>query len=79
MINNPLVLLSIIGIRIIWHGKIGRTYNRKKRIICRFHPSCSNYAIMALKKHGFFRGWAMAIGRIKRCNPKNLESCIDYP
>ncbi|WP_371816502.1 membrane protein insertion efficiency factor YidD [Methanospirillum purgamenti] len=34
---------------------------------------------MALKKHGFFRGWAMAIGRIKRCNPKNLESCIDYP
>ncbi|WP_367278980.1 membrane protein insertion efficiency factor YidD [Methanospirillum sp.] len=79
MKNNPLVVLSIFGIRTIWHGRFGRTYNQKKHVLCRFHPSCSNYAIMALEKYGFIRGWAMAINRIRRCNPYNLESCIDYP
>ncbi|WP_394698600.1 membrane protein insertion efficiency factor YidD [uncultured Methanospirillum sp.] len=79
MKNNPLVILSIIGIRRIWHGKIGRTYNKKRFIICRFYPSCSNYAIMALEKYGFFKGWALTINRLSRCNPRNTDSCIDFP
>lgn len=36
---------------------------------CRFHPTCSCYAIDALKKHGAIKGGAMAIYRIFRCNP----------
>lgn len=36
---------------------------------CRFEPSCSQYAIDALKKHGFFRGSWMAVKRIFRCHP----------
>lgn len=38
---------------------------------CRFHPSCSDYALEALNTHGAIRGTAMAAGRILRCNPWN--------
>lgn len=36
---------------------------------CRFIPTCSTYAIEALKKYGFFKGGFLAIWRILRCNP----------
>ncbi len=36
---------------------------------CRFHPSCSTYALEALSTHGALRGAAMAGARILRCNP----------
>ena len=37
--------------------------------VCRFTPTCSQYAIEAIKKHGPFNGLALAIWRILRCNP----------
>ena len=36
---------------------------------CRFTPTCSQYAIQAIRKHGPFKGMALAIWRILRCNP----------
>ena len=36
---------------------------------CRFAPSCSQYAMEALRVHGVFRGTALAVWRILRCNP----------
>ncbi|HYW94311.1 MAG TPA: membrane protein insertion efficiency factor YidD [Bacteroidales bacterium] len=36
---------------------------------CRYTPTCSAYAIEALRVHGFFKGTALAIARISRCNP----------
>ncbi|MDF0602574.1 membrane protein insertion efficiency factor YidD [Psychromarinibacter sp. C21-152] len=36
---------------------------------CRFHPTCSVYALEALEKHGAFRGGWLALRRIARCNP----------
>ena len=36
---------------------------------CRFTPSCSQYAIAAIRKHGPFKGMALAVWRILRCNP----------
>lgn len=36
---------------------------------CRFTPSCSHYAIEAIRKHGPFKGVALAVWRILRCNP----------
>lgn len=36
---------------------------------CRFTPTCSQYAIEALRKHGPFKGLALALWRILRCNP----------
>lgn len=36
---------------------------------CRFHPTCSAYAIEALHTHGAIRGSRLAISRILRCHP----------
>ena len=36
---------------------------------CRFEPTCSNYTLQALKKHGLFRGGWLATKRIFSCHP----------
>ncbi|MGE5454427.1 MAG: membrane protein insertion efficiency factor YidD [Methylocystaceae bacterium] len=36
---------------------------------CRYYPSCSNYALEALEKHGLIKGCYLAVWRILRCNP----------
>lgn len=36
---------------------------------CRFVPSCSQYGIEALQKHGLFRGLWLTIRRMLRCHP----------
>lgn len=36
---------------------------------CRYHPSCSSYAIEAFERHGALRGGWLAARRILRCNP----------
>jgi hypothetical protein len=36
---------------------------------CRFQPTCSEYAIEALRRHGVFRGTWLAVKRIGRCHP----------
>jgi putative membrane protein insertion efficiency factor len=36
---------------------------------CRYTPTCSEYTVQALKKHGLFKGGWMAIKRISSCHP----------
>ena len=36
---------------------------------CRFTPTCSQYALEAFEKRGFFVGLALTVWRILRCNP----------
>ena len=36
---------------------------------CRFEPTCSHYAVGALKRHGAVVGLALALWRVLRCNP----------
>lgn len=36
---------------------------------CRFQPTCSEYAMQAYEKYGFFKGSFLTIYRILRCNP----------
>jgi len=36
---------------------------------CKYYPSCSNYAIDALREYGAIRGTGMAAWRLLRCNP----------
>jgi putative membrane protein insertion efficiency factor len=36
---------------------------------CRFHPSCSQYALVAIERHGPVKGGWLALRRIARCHP----------
>jgi len=36
---------------------------------CRYQPTCSQYTVEALQKHGLFRGGLLAIKRIFSCHP----------
>jgi len=36
---------------------------------CRFYPTCSNYAIGALKRHGLIKAIPMIVWRLLRCQP----------
>lgn len=36
---------------------------------CRFHPSCSTYAIEAIERHGVIRGGYLSARRLLRCHP----------
>lgn len=36
---------------------------------CRFEPTCSRYALIAIERHGVFKGSWLAVRRISRCRP----------
>ena len=62
-------------------GWLIRLYQRvapqRVRDSCRFTPTCSHYALLALDKHGFLTGWRLTWGRLGRCrHPHGGE---DYP
>ena len=38
---------------------------------CRFHPTCSEYALQAVRRYGARRGSWMALRRLARCHPLN--------
>jgi uncharacterized protein len=44
---------------------------------CRFYPSCSNYCIQAIRKHGCIVGLCLGAWRLLRCNPFN-DGGVDF-
>jgi putative membrane protein insertion efficiency factor len=36
---------------------------------CKYHPSCSEYAVQAIESYGILRGAVLAVWRVLRCNP----------
>jgi uncharacterized protein len=44
---------------------------------CKYHPSCSQYAIDAFREHGLFKGSVLAAWRLLRCNPWSRGG-VDY-
>jgi putative membrane protein insertion efficiency factor len=45
------------------------TFSKVMPPVCRFHPSCSRYALEALETHGPWRGSWLAAKRLSRCHP----------
>ncbi|MBM3390517.1 MAG: membrane protein insertion efficiency factor YidD [Betaproteobacteria bacterium] len=58
---NKLLIFAVRVYRLALSPLLGRN--------CRFHPSCSEYAIEALEKHGGLRGSWLAARRLSRCHP----------
>ena len=46
---------------------------------CRFQPTCSAYALEALRRHGALRGGALASWRVLRCNPFGGSGVDEVP
>ena len=44
---------------------------------CKYHPSCSEYAVDAYRRYGVLRGTVLAVWRLVRCNPWNRGG-VDY-
>jgi len=36
---------------------------------CKYHPTCSAYALSAIRRYGILRGLVLAVWRLLRCNP----------
>ena len=46
---------------------------------CRFNPTCSNYAIQAIRLHGPFKGSLLSLKRISKCHPFNKGGIDQVP
>ena len=45
---------------------------------CRFYPSCSEYAVQALRAYGLWRGLLKVVWRVLRCQPLSRGG-VDFP
>lgn len=45
---------------------------------CKYHPTCSEYAVRAVREFGVMRGFVLAGWRLLRCNPWSLGG-VDHP
>lgn len=48
-------------------------------VTCRYYPSCSNYALQAVSRHGLVWGSVLAGWRLLRCNPFTAGGVDDVP
>lgn len=72
--RNPvtwLLLLAVRGYQLIVSPWFGQT--------CKYYPSCSAYAVTALRRHGAVRGTGLAVWRVLRCNPWSLGGVDHVP
>ena len=64
LLTSPLrwAVMGLIGLYRVTLGRlmVGR---------CRFHPSCSAYALEAIRTHGALKGTVLAAWRVGRCSP----------
>ncbi|HXK15976.1 MAG TPA: membrane protein insertion efficiency factor YidD [Gaiellaceae bacterium] len=74
MSTAPLRMLAIAPIRI--YQRLVSPFLPANT--CKYHPSCSEYAALAIRKHGILRGLRMAGWRLLRCNPWS-HGGVDYP
>ena len=60
-------LPGFVGVGLVWLYRI--TLGALFPTTCKYEPSCSEYAIQAVRKHGLFKGASLAGWRLLRCNP----------
>ena len=74
--RNLLRLPSWLAVGVIhaYQRSLGRLVGNR----CRFHPSCSEYAAIAISSNGLFRGGVQALWRLLRCGPWTAGG-VDQP
>ena len=65
------LLLAVRAYRLLLSPWVGN--------VCRYYPSCSQYALDALHRHGALGGSALAAWRVLRCNPWSPGGCDPVP
>ncbi|MCL1838672.1 MAG: membrane protein insertion efficiency factor YidD [Propionibacteriaceae bacterium] len=65
----------IIGFLKLWRAVISPLYGD----VCKFYPSCSAFALEAVKVHGALRGSWLTIRRLVRCHPWSLGGYEPVP
>lgn len=73
--ENQLTARTYIGAVHVYQ-RLGRPV-LKGRVVCRFSPSCSEYSIEAVQRHGIRRGLVLTFGRLSRCNHNTPISTYD--
>lgn len=68
---RDLLLLAVRGYRFLLKPWLGNA--------CRFEPTCSQYALDALQRHGAVAGGALTVGRLLRCHPWCDGGCDPVP
>ena len=64
----------LIGLLRLYRFFISPLYGQ----VCRYHPSCSAYALQAVTEYGALRGTWLAARRLLRCHPWSAGG-VDYP
>ncbi|MBV2265238.1 MAG: membrane protein insertion efficiency factor YidD [Thauera sp.] len=62
---RSLAVLPLVGLLKVYQYAISPMLGRR----CRFDPSCSQYAVEALLRHGALKGTWLAVRRVGRCHP----------
>lgn len=70
-IPRDALLLAVRGYRLLLKPWLGNA--------CRFEPTCSAYALVALQQHGAVRGGLLSGWRILRCHPWCAGGCDPVP
>ena len=65
----------MLGLLHGYRATISHTYGD----VCKYYPSCSQYALTAVRRHGALRGTGLALWRLLRCNPWSLGGVDDVP
>ena len=65
LVGMGLIQLYRHTIGVLWGGN------------CKYHPTCSQYALDAVREYGLFRGSVLAGWRLLRCNPWSRGG-VDY-
>jgi hypothetical protein len=55
------------------------TLSRRLGARCRFTPTCSDYALTAIRRHGAVRGGWLTAKRLVRCGPWTAMGTVDLP
>jgi putative membrane protein insertion efficiency factor len=79
VLPSVFITAAVLCLRLvlIWLVKVYQHYAKSEtRLRCCFEPSCSEYAVLVLKKYGTVVGIIKTIHRLRRCHP---PGGIDYP